>query len=200
MPVDTRWFRDRLADRRMSQRGLARALGLDAAAVSLMFRGKRRMQMSEAADVARLLGVPIDEVIAHAGIRAPASGGLEMPERDLPLMYWIDGHGEMHPIPPGERVEMRAALPDDAVVAQCRTAMSPLEHMDRWLLAFSAPTKAGVPADAVGRYCVMRLAGGVMMAGYLRPGYKAGTFAVHSATVIMDARLDWAAPVLLIQP
>lgn len=200
MPVDTRWFRQRLAERRLSQRGLARQLGLDPAAVSLMFRGKRRMQMSEAADVARLLGVPIDEVLAHAGVRAPAGGPADLPDRSLPLVHWVDGHGEMHPLAPGERVEMRAALPDDAVVAQCRTAMSPLEHMDRWLLAFSAPTKPGVQPDAVGRYAVMRLAGGVMMAGYLRPGYKPGTYAVHSASQIVDARLEWAAPVLLIQP
>lgn len=32
MPVDTKWFRDRLADQRLSQRGLARQLGLDPAA------------------------------------------------------------------------------------------------------------------------------------------------------------------------
>ncbi len=38
MPIDTEWFRDRLASRKLSQRGLAKAMGVDPSAVSLMFR------------------------------------------------------------------------------------------------------------------------------------------------------------------
>lgn len=199
MPIDSSWFRNRLTDRQMSQRGLARKLGLDAAAVSLMFRGKRRMQMHEAADVARLLGVPLDEVLAHAGIKAP-TGQHEMHEHTVPLVYWMDGQGEMHTVDPGERIEITAALPNDVAACQCRTAMSPIEHMDRWLLFFRAPTKSGVDPEAVGRYAVMRLHGGVMTAGHLRPGYKRGTYAVHGPINLMDATVEWATPVVLIQP
>ena len=54
--MDTKWFRDRLADRGLSQRALARQMALDAAAVSLMLRGKREMKLTEAAEIARLLG------------------------------------------------------------------------------------------------------------------------------------------------
>ena len=35
------WLKDRLSERKLSQRGLARSMGLDAAAVSLMLQGKR---------------------------------------------------------------------------------------------------------------------------------------------------------------
>ena len=52
--MDTNWFRDRLADRGLSQRALARHMGLDAAAVSLMLRGRRVMKLTEAAEIARL--------------------------------------------------------------------------------------------------------------------------------------------------
>lgn len=200
MSIDSRWFQNRLADRRMSQRGLAKKLGLDPAAVSLMFRGKRRMQMHEAAEVARLLGCTMDEVLEHAGIRAPMGGHVDLMERSIPLVYWMDGEGELHTIEPGERVDATAHLPDDVIACQCRTAMSPLEHMDRWLLFFTAPSKSGVQPDAVGRYSVLRLQGGVMTAGYLRPGYKRGTYAVHGPINLIDAQVAWAAPVVLIQP
>jgi transcriptional regulator with XRE-family HTH domain len=199
MSIDTRWFQNLLADRRISQRGLAKKLGLDAAAVSLMFRGKRRMQMHEAADVARLLGVSLDEVLEHAGIRAPM-GELALDDRTVPLVYYMDGQGEMHAMQPGERIEIKSALPEDVIACQCRTAMSQLEHMDRWVLFFQAPLRDGVQPEAVGRYAVMRLRGGVMTAGYLRPGYTRGTYAIHGPMNIVDARVEWATPVVLIQP
>jgi transcriptional regulator with XRE-family HTH domain len=199
MSIDTRWFQNLLADRRISQRGLAKKLGLDAAAVSLMFRGKRRMQMHEAADVARLLGVSLDEVLEHAGIRPPRTES-EFSDLTVPLVYYMDGQGEMHAMEPGERIEIKSALPDDVIACQCRTAMSQLEHMDRWVLFFQAPLRDGVQPEAVGRYAVMRLRGGVMTAGYLRPGYTRGTYAIHGPMNIVDARVEWAAPVVLIQP
>ncbi len=70
--IDTRWFQDRLADRQVSQRKLASMLNLDPAAVSLMVRGKRKMSAAEAAEVARVLNVSVDEVLARAGIYAAA--------------------------------------------------------------------------------------------------------------------------------
>jgi transcriptional regulator with XRE-family HTH domain len=199
MSIDTRWFQNLIADRRLSQRRLAKQLGLDPAAVSLMFRGKRRMQMHEAADVARLLGVSMDEVLAHAGIRPPRTES-EFHELTIPLVYWMDGSGEMHAMDPGERIEIKTVLPEDVVACQCRTAMSSIEHMDRWVLFFRAPQRRGVQDAAVGRYSVMRLRGGVMTAGYLRPGYRRDTYAVHGPMNLMDAEVEWAAPVVLIQP
>jgi transcriptional regulator with XRE-family HTH domain len=199
MHIDTQYFRNLLSDRRMSQRGLAKRLGLDPAAVSLMFRGKRRMQMHEAADVARLLGVPLDEVLAHAGIRSPLTPP-DIEDHSVPLVYWMDGHGELHALDPGQTVHMRAVLPEDSIACQCRTAMSQLEHMDRWLLVFRAPTTTGVQPDAVGKFAVMRLRGGVMTAGHLRPGYSPGTYSVHGANQMIDAQVEWATPVVMIQP
>lgn len=58
----------------------------------------------------------------------------------------------------------------------------------------------GVQPEAVGRYSVMRLRGGVMTAGYLRPGYRRNTYAVHGPINLIDADVEWATPVALIQP
>lgn len=65
---NTRWFQNRIADVRLSQRRVAKHLGLDPAAVSLMIRGKRKMSAAEAAELARLLGVTVNDVMHHAGI------------------------------------------------------------------------------------------------------------------------------------
>lgn len=80
--VDTRWFQDRLADKRLSQRRLAARLGLDPAAVSLMLRGKREVKVSEAAQIARFLGVEVDEVLGRFGagrVEDRPSAGEEKP-------------------------------------------------------------------------------------------------------------------------
>lgn len=66
--VDSRWFQQRLMDQRMSQRAMAKLMGLDPGAVSLMLRGKRGMSAAEAAEIARLLDVAVDEVLLRAGI------------------------------------------------------------------------------------------------------------------------------------
>lgn len=59
------WVRVRLAERRLSQRQLAKLIGLDASAVSLMLRGKRKMGAEEAAAISRLLNVDVDDLIGH---------------------------------------------------------------------------------------------------------------------------------------
>ena len=66
--MDTLWFKEKLKDKKLSQRGLAKLLEIDPAAVSLMFRGQRKMTPHEAHQISVILGVPILEVMRHAGI------------------------------------------------------------------------------------------------------------------------------------
>lgn len=194
--MDTKWFRDRLADRGMSQRGLARAMGLDAAAVSLMLRGKREMKLTEAAEVARLLGVPAEDVIAAAGVRI-SSGGTE-----VPVVAWIDGQAEMHWQPTGEKVpHPGGGLPATVGAVQCRTAGSPLAHMDGWMLFGCADAPQGVQADAIGRMSFCRLRNGVIYIAAPHRSYARGRWdLVGPAATATGVELEWAVPVLLILP
>ncbi len=196
MAVDTKWFRDRLADRGMSQRGLARLLGLDAAAVSLMLRGKREMKLTEAAEVARLLGVPADDVIAAAGVRIDSGGEL------VPVVAYVDGEGEMHWSPEGDRVpHPGAGLPGSISGVQCRTAGSPLAHMDGWMLFGCADAPQGVQADAIGRLSFCRLRDGVIYIAVPSRSYRRGRWDLTGPAANASAvDLEWAVPVLLIQP
>lgn len=77
--IDNQWFRGRLADRRLSQRQLARLMNLDPSAVSLMLRGKRKASSTEVAEIARLLGVSADDVVVHLGSAPTVPAGRAEP-------------------------------------------------------------------------------------------------------------------------
>lgn len=210
MTINTQWFIERLADAQMSQRGLAKAIQMDAAAVSLMLRGKRRMQINEAAEIARTLHLQLSDVLLHAGLHAGEAAGLVAPTKKaatggrssmVPLAYVIDGTAELRPIEPESRVELCSDLPPDAVAAQARTAMSPLQSMDRWLIAFRRRSTHDPISESIDRYCVVQLDDGRMTFGYLRPGYTSGRYIIHgTGRDGVEVAVAWAEPVLIIKP
>lgn len=195
MEIKTEWFRDRLADKRMSQRGLARAMGLDAAAVSLMLRGKREMKLAEAAEIARLLGVPAEEVLANAGVRT-GSGHTQ-----IQITGIVDGHGEVHcrlSEPLGIIAHPGGDLPPNINALQCRTAGTDMDHMDGWLL-YVQDVKAGVNPDAIGHLSVCHLTNGVTYLAKPTRSYTRGRWDLSSPGMTAKAvELDFAKPVLLI--
>lgn len=198
MPVDTQWFRDRLADQRMSQRGLARSLGLDPAAVSLMLRGKREMRIAEAAAIARLLGVPADEVMANAGVSI-RSGGTQ-----VPVNGWMDEATEVHFVPGHEDTVAHPGgeLPDLLGACQCKTAGTQLEHMDGWILFVARISPAqGIPPEAVGRLSIVKVRNGLAYVAKLARSHKRGRWNLQTPNgTIADVDVEWANPVLLVQP
>ena len=68
MPMNTEWFKQKLAERKLSQRQLAKQMDLDPAAISLTLRGMRKMTNEEAHLLASKIGVPVTEVLRQAGI------------------------------------------------------------------------------------------------------------------------------------
>lgn len=196
MPVDTQWFRDRLADQRMSQRGLARNLGLDPAAVSLTLRGKREMKIAEAAQIARLLGVPADEVMRHAGVRIGSDGKMVL------VCCYMDASAEVHTEATGLTVPHPGGdLPERLTAIQCRTAGTDLDHMDGWVLFAPVAMDGTVQADAVGRLSVVRLRAGVIHVAKLMRGMRRGYWNLVSPIGTMkDVDIEWAKPILLVQP
>lgn len=191
MTINTDWFKNLMADRRLSQRELAKKIGIDHSALSLALRGKRQMKMTEAADLARLLGVPVAEVMENAGIQSDT--------RTVPMRGFVDGHGEMHTEETDERVPSPNAMALGSFALQCRTASSPMDHMDGWILFVTKPV-GHVPADAIGKFCLCRLKDGVHVIGQLKRGYKRGRYNIVSAGVqINDAELEWAAPITHIE-
>lgn len=197
MPVNTRWFRDRLADQRMSQRALARAMGLDPAAVSLTLRGKREMKIAEAAAIARLLGVPADEVMEHAGVRISSKNTL------VPVGATMDATAEVHfdlasgdvvPHPGGD-------LPEVACACRCKTEGTDLAHMDGWVLFSNHAPEGGISPEAVGRLSFCRVTnGGVYVARIVRGTRRGRWTLITPIGTMKDVDVEWAKPVLLVTP
>jgi DNA-binding Xre family transcriptional regulator len=192
MPINTKWFRARLSDREMSQRELARRMGLDSAAVSLMLRGQRQMKLTEAAEIARLLGVPAEEVMANAGVRLGAGGA------QVQIAGTMDGHGEVSWTTGLGKVPMPGAVSATKAI-QCRTAGTPLDYMDRWLLFVGSPSD-GVQPEAMERLSLVKIRKGMTSIAQVRRGYQAGRWNLSGpVAAITDVDLEWATPVVLIQ-
>lgn len=197
MSVNTEWFRAKLTERHLSQRGLAKLMGLDSSAVSLMLRGRREMKLNEAATLAALIGVPAEEVLANLGVNLRSEGA------SVPVVGTMDEHAEIHfgdsetlgtvPRPAGD-------LPAEMSAIQCRTAGSTLDYMDRWLLFFG-PLKAGVNPDSIERMSLMKRNGGVPSIGQVRRSYARGKWDVSNPLrTATNVDLEYATPILLILP
>jgi transcriptional regulator with XRE-family HTH domain len=63
--IDSAWFYEKLADKGVSLRDLARFMMLDPSAVSRMLNGERKMSAEEQDRVSAFLGIGIAEVAAH---------------------------------------------------------------------------------------------------------------------------------------
>lgn len=194
--VNTEWFRQRLAERKMSQRGLARALELDPAAVSLMLRGKREMKMDEAAAIADILGASAGEVMIHTGISPGRTTVVRVNQwMDSNALVHADNAGTLVPHPGGD-------IPATANACICRTAGTDLEHMDGWVMFCGSNTPpAGVTADVVGRLAFVKIRHSGTYIAKIARGTKRGYWTLHTPRGPMhDIDVEFAQPVLMVAP
>lgn len=189
MAISTEWFQDRLRDRRLSQRQLAKMMGIDPAAVSLMFRGRRKMTVEEAAQIAVLLQSTTAEVMEAAG--APVRGG-EL----VPIRYLVQSGGAVVPVAQGlhDMADAPPGLPAEAVAIQNRAGG--LE--DGWVYFCGAEHQR--PDAALGQYALAAIRDNGVVLAHVRRGYRKGAYNLASADgTTTQAELAWASPVLWIR-
>lgn len=192
--MNTEWFRQLLATRKLSQRGLAKLLELDPAAVSLMLRGQRKMTNEEAHQVSLILGVPITEVLRQAGIEVTDD------VRRVKVAGYVDAQAEVTLFPKRthDRVVGPADCPDGTYALQVRNSQSP---QDGWML-FVSPAEDD-PRAHLGQLCCVALSAGEHMIAFVQRGYRSGTFNLvrQSGDVLRtDADVTWASRILWIKP
>jgi len=196
--MDTHWFKQRLDDRQLSQRGLARLIGCDAASVNRLVHGQRPLRFDEAEKLAPLLGVPVHEVIQRAGVELGGSTAGAMTH----LVGYIDGAGEAHIDWRNREVAIDTLpdLPRSAVAVQYRTALTSLDAIDGWTLYVEPPT--GKVDHALGRLALVNLESQMTVVGFLRRGYQPGTYNVTNfiPPQLENISVRWATPVLLLRP
>lgn len=66
--VDDKWFKQRQKIAGVTADDIARELGKDRSLVSRIYIGRQRMKLEEAQVFARVLGVPLNEVLTRAGV------------------------------------------------------------------------------------------------------------------------------------
>lgn len=199
--VDTAWFTRKLREAEYSQRKLARHLGIDQSALSLTLRGRRMMRMDEAAQIARLIGVPVAEVIHHAGI------GTNGVERTCAVVGIVDADGlvTLDFDNPVDRVPCHDQLPDETVALQARTGGSQAAMIDGWIYYLAKPRPEGTAA------CLQRLSlvefndTSQRALRYVTRGYRPGSVTLSwsitgAEHVTESADIAWCTPVLWIQP
>lgn len=193
-PMNTDWFRQQLAARKLSQRGLARLLDLDPAAVSLMLRGQRRMTNEEAHRISGVIGSPITEVLRQAGIevnddirRSKVAGFAS--ETGTVTLFSKKTH---------DKVVGPADTPDGTYAIQIR---APNTTMDGWML-FVSPAEQDAD-DNLDKLCTVAIETGEQVISVLRRGYRTGTHNLvnyPNMNIRQDCKVVWAAPVLWIKP
>lgn len=63
--ANERWLRARLLEAKMTQRDLAKILGVNPSAVCRLLKGERRMQIREAVVFAKATGARLEDVLRH---------------------------------------------------------------------------------------------------------------------------------------
>lgn len=197
--MDTAWFHETLARKKLSQRGLARLLGCNAASVNRLVNGKRALRFDEAERLSVYLGADVAEILTRAGINVAPSSGVDTTR----LVGFIDGAGEAHIDwkAEGESVPTLPDLPASTVAVQYRTAMTAREALDGWTVYVEPPIGGDIDR-ALNRLSLITLDSGMTMVGFLRRGYKPGKFNIYnfSAPNLDNVDVRWATPVLLLRP
>lgn len=192
--VDQTWFTERLEHRQLSQRRLAKLMGLDPAAVSLMFRGKRKIALEEASQLAVLLDVPVTEVLERAGLHVHG-------ERRIKMVGTLNASGEVSMSGEGahDLVEAPPGVPSDCVAIQARTTGTDQEALDGWIYFVS--NAHGSPGQTIGHLAMVAIKGNGVRFATVKRGYTRGTYNLinYRQEVTPNVELAWASPILWIK-
>jgi transcriptional regulator with XRE-family HTH domain len=191
MATDKRFFRALMAQQKLSMRTVASMMGLGHSQLSLTFSDKRRMQLDEAAQLAKIFGVPLARIAEAAGIAM-------VRDARIPMIGCMRGDGTVELLDKPERTPSPDGLPEGVIAIQARTADSPNAWLDGW--SFYCLKPVDVAADAVGRFCYVKIVDGPVALATVRRGYHLGTFNLSGPHAAESVTLEWAAPVLMARP
>lgn len=191
-----KWFKDTLSDRRLSQRELAKRLDMDPGGLNRRLKGKSRLQLADASKIATILEVPVADVLRNAGVdmRDLAKEGGQ-----VAITGWVDSELTVHAGKPkgASTVEAPPIPLEDLKALRFVTAASVADAFDGAVAFYREGP--GVPAEAIGRPCVVTTATGARLLRVLRPGYSRGRYnlaRLFDANVDDDVVVDSAAPIL----
>lgn len=204
MPINTQWFKDKIADKTTrsadgrvayvySQNQLAKNIGIDRASLSRVLNGEQRMTPSLGAKIAEALGVPFEEVMRNAGIDTGA-GATDM----VPVTGVVSATGA---VKPGRAREGAQRVPGPRGMPTRAEALRYLsdDHKHGWV-AFYVPS-ARVERDVPGHLAVCTMADGTAQVRMIRKGSRTGLWdlmdvlgngqALRDVQVVSAASVCW---------
>ncbi|OHV73341.1 helix-turn-helix domain-containing protein [Ensifer sp. LCM 4579] len=202
--VNYKWFSDKITAKGLTQRAVAKHLGVDASTLSLLLHGKRRMRVEQAAEIARLLSVPVGDVMRNSGADMRGIRQEGAPTfHAVPLVGWVDENRnvEIDFDQKGPAFEVEGDVPPTAICIQHRTAGTAADPMDGWIEVIMPPREPN-PEDMLDRHCVVKLSTGETLLRTVRRGYRDGHFKLMGLNLppIHDAEISWYSPVILVKP
>lgn len=171
--INTQYFKGVMRDRGITQAGLAAQLQLDPSSLSRRLVGKLEFTPAEAARLARVLGVPLGEVLSNLGIAAEDVTG----ENAVPVVGWIDdGANVRREAIKGPRRVLAPPLFEEGEALRFQTAGGVLDAYDGAVIYYQPA--GGIHSEALGRLCVVTVQGGTRLVGILKRGYQRGLYTV----------------------
>jgi hypothetical protein len=194
--INRRYFEGLMADQGLSLRGLAKKMDMNHSQLSLALGGTRKFQLEEVAKISSIFGEPLHRVVENAGVSVrPVSG------RMVPVVGAMQGDGTVATDEDAiERASAPEDLPEDAMAVQCRTAGTPLDWADSWVLFFRSPQQNVVDPAVLGRLSYCKIRKGPAVIATVRRGYREGTHTLSGFYNKESASLEFAVPVLVIRP
>ena len=203
LEIDDQFFRDALKAADKSQREMARFMGLDPAAITLMLQGRRAMQLSEAQQIAEFLDVAIEQVLRHAGLHLSGDAAVAATSKStaVPLMGTIGAGGDikLDTKPSGKQVDAPTKLPPETVALRASEDVFAPALMRGALFYFKPSTV--VEPSAIGRLAVVRLGNRSLKLRHVAPGFDFDRFTLTDQQGAQEnVGLLAATPVLWIKP
>lgn len=209
LPINDQFFRDALQAAGKSQREMARFMELDPSAITLMFQGRRAMQLTEAQQIAHFLGLAVEDVLRNAGLELGQGTGNGVAENagaapfaaPIPLIGSVDGSGEIRQDSksPKQQVDAPSRLPQGAVAIRAvGDVFRPV--LMRGSLLYFKPSETVEPS-AIGRLSVVRLGNKKLILGHVAPGFDFDRYTLTDGNGEKEnIALLSATPVLWIKP
>lgn len=191
--MNRRYFENLMAERGISLRSLAKEMGINHSQLSLTLSGARRLQLTEAVQLADLFGVPLNVIAANAGAGTHFTNGTY-----ISVVGAMRGNGVVERLPEG--VVERVMIPPnfvgkDATAIQARTADTPLSWMDG-IVCVCRPALT-IESEGIGRLCWLALADGREVIATPRRGYSPNTMNLTGPFQAENVAVKWARPVVM---
>lgn len=193
--IDRNWFQLRMDERELSIRKLASMIGKDPTSTSFMLRGIRRITGEEAVQLGDIFNVSAEEILRRAG--APIADRV----RTLPVSAYIDSSDKFHEIPVEAQDQFSAPhdCPSNSYVIQMRNG----SLYDGWMIVVNGLKRE--PDDCLGKFALLCASDGKRYIGFMRRGYKAGTFnftqvPFDHGKAYENIDILWASEVLWVKP